>query len=234
MKVQKVPQKIFGMKILAVSDIEVEYIYSPRVVDLFGDFDILISCGDLSYNYLEYIISMLDIRSYFVHGNHDQTVEFGSSESRDYPWGAINLHRSTVRDPSGLILAGIEGSLLYSHEPYQYTQQAMWGHAFSLVHSFFWNRIRYGRYVDIMVTHAPPWRIHDHEDRAHQGIKAIRWLISVFKPAILIHGHVHYFLPGTVINTLVGETIVVNAYKHRELIFDANKIMHKPIELDFM
>jgi Icc-related predicted phosphoesterase len=41
------------------------------------------------------------------------------------------------------------------------------------------NKLKYGRYLDILVTHAAPRGIHDAEDWTHIGIKAFNWLIKV-------------------------------------------------------
>ena len=60
------------MKILAVSDQVVKSIYSEHIRERFGDVDMVLSCGDLPYSYLEYIASMLNVPCFFVHGNHDQ------------------------------------------------------------------------------------------------------------------------------------------------------------------
>ena len=56
------------MKILAVSDEVVQSLYSPNLVSRFGDVDGVLSCGDLSYSYMEYIASMLNKPCFFVHG----------------------------------------------------------------------------------------------------------------------------------------------------------------------
>ena len=45
--------------------------------------------------------------------------------------------------------------------------------------------------VDIVVTHAAPEGLGDAEDRAHWGFAALRDLLDKYKPAYLIHGHVH-------------------------------------------
>ena len=66
------------MNLLAVSDIESPLIYSQNISKRFQEIDIVISCGDLSYHYLEYIISSLDIPLYFVRGNHAREIEYGS------------------------------------------------------------------------------------------------------------------------------------------------------------
>ena len=208
------------MNLLTVSDIESPLIYSSQIKCRFSNVDLVIGCGDLSYFYLEYIISSLDIPLYFVRGNHAKDIEYNPAGKRTAPWGAVDLHKKAVRDPgSGLLLAGIEGSIRYRPGNYQYSQFQMWGMVLQIVPALLWNKIRYGRFLDIFVSHAPPWGIHDEGDRAHQGIKAFKWLIKNFQPAYHFHGHVHIYRPDVVTTTLVGDTHVVNTYGFRELVY---------------
>ncbi len=211
------------MKILAVSDEEKAIIYSPQIVQRFGDVDLIISCGDLPYYYLEFMISMLDKRLFYVKGNHAARVEYGVGGERTEPWGGVNLHRRVVRDDLGLLLAGIEGSLVYNFGPNQYTEAQMWTYVWGLVPRLLYNRLRYGRYLDIFVTHASPWKVHDLEERAHRGSKAFRWFDTVFKPAYHLHGHIHIYRPDTIVETLLGQTLVVNAFGYREIRWNPNQ-----------
>lgn len=205
------------MKILAISDVEQSLIYSPLVAERHSDAGLVISCGDLPYYYLEYVISMLNVPLYYVHGNHQNTVEFGTESDHAHPWGAIPLHRRVLCGPGGVLLAGIDGSLQYNFGPYQYSQAEMWYMVFGLVPALLANRLRYGRYLDIFVTHAPARGIHDMEDLPHRGIKAFRWLAQVFQPAYHLHGHIHVYRQDTITETLLGSTRVINAYGHKEI-----------------
>jgi len=45
-------------------------------MDRFGDVELVLSCGDLPYYYLEYIVSMLNVPLLYVHGNHDAPPEY--------------------------------------------------------------------------------------------------------------------------------------------------------------
>jgi len=203
------------MKILSVSDQVDPKIYSDTLKERHGDVAFVISCGDLSYMYLEYIISALNRPLYFVHGNHDPSQELNMGDPRSYPLGADNLHRRIFKD-HGLLLAGVEGSIQYNQRtPYQYTQGRMWSHVFKLIPGMLFNRMRYGRYLDIFVTHAPPKGVHEGEDWTHQGINAFRWLIDTFQPAFHFHGHIHIYRPGTVRETRVGKTLVINTFQSR-------------------
>jgi Icc-related predicted phosphoesterase len=183
--------------------------------------DLVISCGDLPYYYLEFIVSMLNKPLYYVRGNHASKVEIGVDGERSAPWGAVNLHRRSVRDPgTGLLMAGIEGSLQYNYGPYQYSQAEMAWMAFWLVPGMLYNKLRYGRYLDILVTHAPPWKIGDMDDLPHRGIKAFNWLIHTFQPAVHLHGHIHIYRSEKILPIQVKNTQVINTFGYREFDFD--------------
>jgi uncharacterized protein len=212
------------MKVLAVSDVEVDMIYSPLIAQRFNDVNLIIGCGDLPYYYMEYIISMLNRPLYYVRGNHaPKRVEEGIGGEREYPWGGIDLHRKVVKDESGLLMAGIEGSVNYNNGPYQYSQPAMWSMIWQMIPRLWINRLLHGRYLDIFVTHAPPWQIHDKEDLPHQGIKAFRWFIEVFKPTYHLHGHIHIYQQYEVTETMHKSTQVINTYGFKKLDFDLTK-----------
>jgi len=206
------------MRLLAVSDEELPLIYSPQIKSRFGDVDLAFGCGDLSYYYLEYIVSSLDIPLYFVRGNHANRIEYGCAGPRKAPWGAVDVHRRVVQDSkTGLLVAGIEGSLRYNLGKYQYTQAQMWQMVFHLVPRLLWNKVHHGRYLDVFISHAPPWGIHDQSDHAHQGVKAFRWLTETFQPALHLHGHIHIYTHNTVTETQVGKTLILNTYRYRTL-----------------
>jgi uncharacterized protein len=202
------------MKILAVSDVELGFIYSTGVSERFKDIDLILSCGDLPYFYLEFMISMLNKPLYYVHGNHANQVEQTPTGNKYKPEGGINLHKRIIHE-QGLSFAGIEGCLQYNYGPYQYSQADMWSYVFSLIPGLFINKIRTGRYLDVFVTHAPPWHIHDQDDRPHQGIKAFRWFDHVFQPKYHLHGHIHIYRNDIPITTRFEHTSITNVYGYR-------------------
>lgn len=199
------------IRALAISDILLDAIYSPWIQTRFAEVDIIIGCGDLPYYYLEYILTTLNRPLYYVRGNHAYLIEHTVNGPKTHPHGATDLHRRIVRY-RGLSLAGVEGSLRYRPAPYQYTQQEMWFHVMKLIPGLLWNKAAYGRYLDVFVTHAPPWGIHDRPDQPHQGIKAFRWLLDTFRPAYHFHGHIHIYRQDTDRITRYKETNVINAY----------------------
>ena len=86
-----------------------------------------------------------------------------------------------------------------------------------LMPSLLMNRIRYGRYLDILITHAPPEGIHDRTDRCHQGFRAFVTFMQRFRPRYLIHGHVHVYSPNDPVETVYQDTTVLNTYGYRML-----------------
>ena len=181
-----------SMKILALSDTVVDTIYSSHVRDLYGDVDLVVGCGDLPYYYLEYVVSMLNKRTVFVRGNHDAHAQYTADGRRlTGPEGAESIEDRVVC-VKGLLFMGLGGSIRYnSRDREQYTEAEMRARVLRLLPSLFLNRLQYGRYVDVMVTHSPPFRIHDREDPAHVGFKVFRTVMQRFQPLYLLHGHTH-------------------------------------------
>jgi Icc-related predicted phosphoesterase len=94
----------------------------------------------------------------------------------------------------------------------------MWLNAiFSLAPRLLINKIKYGRYLDILVAHSPPYGIHNGEDRIHVGFNAFLWLMKVFKPRYLVHGHRHIYNPTEVVRTQFEQTCVINIYPYKIL-----------------
>lgn len=204
------------MKILAVSDTVIEGLYSGGVVNRFAGTDLIISCGDLPYAYPEYLLSMLNATLFFVRGNHDISSQSWQIQHPG-PLGGFDLHKR-ITQYKGLLLAGVEGSLRYREGPFMYSQSEMWMNVFELVPGLIVNRLRFGRFLDIFVTHAPPFGIHDETDLPHQGIKAFLWLDRVFSPLFHLHGHIHLYNHNSNRETLLGDTRIINCYGFREIL----------------
>jgi Icc-related predicted phosphoesterase len=203
------------MKILAVSDKVVDWIYSPKVRLLLADTELVLGCGDLPIDYLEFIVSSLDIPVFYVQGNHS-LPETSDNLDQFISRGSVNLHCKVLRYKDHTF-AGVCGSLRYNTGIYQFSQLGMWVNVVQLVPRLLMNRIKYGRYLNVFVTHAPPWKIHDQSDLPHQGIKAFRWLIAQFQPDYHFHGHIHLYRPDMVSISEFGRTKVINAYGYRKI-----------------
>ena len=203
------------MKILAISDQVVDSLYTVSVKDRFGDVDLIVGCGDLPYYYLEFLVTVLNQPLYFVYGNHDKSFEYTASGTRRItPAGCVPLGGRAIVF-NGLILAGLDGSIRYNNEgQYQFTQAEMDRKALRLALRLLLNRLHYGRWLDILVTHSPPFGVGDGPDTAHIGFRALNTLIHRFKPHYLLHGHQHVYR-GLKPGTQVASTRVLNVFPYR-------------------
>jgi uncharacterized protein len=204
------------LKILAVSD-EVD----PR---LYGNTcnlrakpkpDVLLACGDLPSYYLDYLVSHFDVPLYAIHGNHDSPPPQEGSSGFER-CGATWIGGRAVA-AGDLLLAGFDGSLRYNDGAYQASQTEMHAAVRALIPRLILNKMRYGRFLDVLITHAPPRGVHDQSDRCHSGFDAFRWLVQTFKPRYHLHGHIHLYDRRTPTVTRLGRTDIVNVYPFREL-----------------
>lgn len=204
------------MRALTISDVVVDWIYSPAVKQRYGHVDAVISCGDLPYYYLEYLVSVLNKPVYYVRGNHASPVEYGERSERTEPWGATNLDRAFIH-AHDLIMVGLEGSIRYNEGPVQYTEDDMRFRVIGLLPTLFLNRAIHGRYLDVLVTHSPPFGVQDAEDPPHRGFEVFRWFLRWFRPRTMLHGHIHVYSPQTVTHSVYHQTEVINCYGYGEL-----------------
>jgi Icc-related predicted phosphoesterase len=167
------------------------------------------------------VVSRLDVPLLYVPGNHDPSLKQPDMTWTPHrfdppvlgPQGCINID-GRVAEAGGLRIAGLGGSLRYKEGPNQYTQGQMGRRALRLEFALRLKRVRRGRKLDILVTHAPPFGAAEAKDAAHVGFVAFLRLIRNFRPALAVHGHVHPY--GRAIpELLVGPTRVVNAVPSR-------------------
>lgn len=202
------------MKILAVSDEVVERLYSLCSGGHFEDIELILGCGDLPYPYLENLVSFLNVPLFYIPGNHDPI--FNLQDPRTYAQGGFNLDLKLVRHKKFLV-GGFGGSIRYRpNGTNQYTQSEAYFRAFTLIPRLTLNKMNYGRALDVLITHSPPFGIHDEETQAHQGLKAINWLIRVAKPRFHFHGHTHFQRRNlSPFETTLGETKVINIFPYK-------------------
>lgn len=210
------------MRVLAVSDKVEPILYSPAVNQRVGKLDMILACGDLPFYYIEYLMTLVGCPTYFVYGNHGREVQYSSGRGDAWnrstaPMGAVNMHKRTVNE-GGLLLAGLEGSMRYNEGPgAQFTEREMWRNVYALAPKLMRNRMRYGRYLDVLMTHSPPAGIHDKPDLPHQGFTSFLAFMRWFKPGYLLHGHVHIYRHDDVTRTRYGATEVINIYPYKLL-----------------
>jgi Icc-related predicted phosphoesterase len=204
------------MKILAVCDLVVERLYTAPVSEHFRDVDLILSCGDLPYEYLEFLITSINAPLLYVPGNHDPGYDPRNAAARAEGCDLLDLQTSRVK---GLNLAGLGGSIRYKPDSQnQYTQAGMAVRVISFLPGLLKQRFHTGRKVDIMIAHSPPFGINDDDDPAHIGFLAFRDLIRVFKPRYFLHGHTLVYRNNLQPSVMqLGPTTVINVYPYRVL-----------------
>ncbi len=220
------------MRVLAVSDVVNKLLYSPQVRRIAGDVDLIISCGDLPSYYLDFLVSSLGKPLFYVCGNHDKygvdpPSLLSSNDHRDFfsshfnydksaNFGGINLHGKS-ESIGDKVFSGLEGSILYNHGSHQYSDRQMRRTIRRSMPQLYLNRMKTGRYLDVLVTHAPPKGIHDLDDRAHRGFSSFLWYMEKFRPKYLLHGHIHLYDLNIKRESQYFDTTVINCYDYQLL-----------------
>jgi Icc-related predicted phosphoesterase len=206
-------------KILAVADEVDESLYGEKLDTLKPD--LVVSCGDLPFEYLEYLVSRTNVPLLYVPGNHDPELKppdttwmpLQAETPALGPEGCENVDGRIV-EVSGLRVAGLGGSLRYNRGHNQYTQAQMQRRVLSLELWIRLKRVRNGRKLDVFITHAPPFGVTEAEDAAHVGFVAFHRIIKSFHPIVHVHGHIHPY--GRVLpERQIEETRIVNAVPSR-------------------
>ncbi|TVQ37205.1 MAG: metallophosphoesterase [Spirochaetaceae bacterium] len=214
------------MKILCVSDHVDPLVYNTGVRERFSDIDLVIGAGDLPMEYLGFLASSLNTPVLFVFGNHNLShidnfrprpspaIEGSQVDFRfTNTFGSTYIHGRIIR-AKGVLIAGLGGSLRYNAGENQFTDGQMYRQVLRMLPRLLWNRLFHGRYVDILVTHAAPYGVHDKPDRCHTGFRAFRWFIRRFRPRYLLHGHIHLYDLNARRVSVVDGTTVINVYSH--------------------
>lgn len=200
------------MRILALSDEVSHLVYSPAIRERFGDVDVIVGCGDLPAYYLEYVVSQLNVPLLYVPGNHDP-------DNLRVP-GGRDLDGAVAR-VKGVVFAGLGGSRRYKPEGrHQYSESQMGWRVGQLILRLWLERLRGRRGLDVLITHAPPLRIHDAADLPHTGFASYYALWTLFRPQLVLHGHMHAQRNLEEMETMVGPTRVVNVFPYRLLQLD--------------
>ena len=180
--------------------------------------DLILSAGDLPFDYLENLVTRAGVPLLYVPGNHDADVKFHRStygpvvveEPIPGPEGCDNVD-GKILEVDGLRIAGLGGSIRYREGPNQYTQAAMRRRALALE-----LRARLRKPPDVLLTHSPPRGLGDGDDLPHQGFEAFNRLLTVLHPRLMVHGHLHPYGRQRQ-DRQVGGTLIVNAVPHRLL-----------------
>lgn len=190
------------MKILLVSDTPCKALWDYYQPGRLEGIDLIISCGDLKREYLEFLVTMSSKPLLYVPGNHDT----GYVNQPPEGCGCID---GTIARVGGLRILGLGGCPKYNDGAYQYTEKEMS------------KRIRKLRFalhrsggVDMVIAHAAIAGYGDADDYAHRGFVCFRELVEKYHPRYFIHGHVHQnYNWNNPRQRQLGSTTIINAYE---------------------
>ena len=190
------------MRILAVADVPADRFYEYYTEGKLDEFDLILSCGDLRPEYLEFLVTMAHCPLIYVHGNHDDSYGRG-------PQGC-ECADDNIIEYRGIRILGLGGSFKYRDGKYMYTENQMKSRVRRL-----WLTIKKHRRFDILLTHAPARGLNDFETVPHRGFGCFNTLMEKYNPQFFIHGHIHrnydYRIPQICTK---GSTTVINAYEY--------------------
>lgn len=187
------------MKVLVVADEKSRYYYDYYKPGRLDDIELIISCGDLSRTYLEFLVTLGNCPLLYVCGNHDDTFA-------DHPPEGCVCIEDTVFVYRGLRFAGLGGSYRYRPDGiYMYTEKQMARRIRKL-----WWKIRKNKGIDVLVTHAPAFGLGDLDTLPHRGFRCFSKFLEKYRPRYMLHGHVHrnYGFKIPVTQKYLGTTII--------------------------
>ena len=201
------------MQILALADTEersLKEYWNEHTAARLSDVGLILSAGDLRADYLEFLVTMLNVPLVYVRGNHD-----GAYEKRP-PEGCIDADGRIVevrcpekggmkgfRDGEAGIrtmrILGLGGSMRYktgAADMYTETEMAMRTVRTGL--SLAAGRLRGKEGFDILLTHAPCKNYGDMDDPPHRGFECFGQILERYQPKYHVYGHVHKEYSGAV------------------------------------
>lgn len=188
------------MRILAVSDVSAPYFYDHYAPGRLDGIDLILACGDLHREYLEFLVTMSHCPLLYIHGNHDDGFD------EHPPEGCVCADDQLVV-VGGLRILGLGGSYRYRDGTHMYTEKEMRRRIHKLRFTI-WRH----KGFDILLTHAPARHINDFDSLSHRGFECFVELLDRYRPQYFIHGHIHMNY-GVKIpqKTVRGETTIINA-----------------------
>lgn len=190
------------MRILLLADEESKYYWDYFEKEKLEGIDLIISCGDLAPQYLSFLATFAKVPVLYVYGNHDYCYD------ETPPDGCICID-DDLYVHEGVRILGLGGCMSYNFGPLQYTQQEMDKRVRKLR-----RKIRRQGGIDILITHAPAYRLNDGQDLPHTGFTAFTKLMDTYEPKLFAHGHVHInYGRDFKRESFYKNTRVINAYE---------------------
>ena len=190
------------MRILAISDEPSQRLWGDLCREALSGVDLILSAGDLPAKYLSFLTCFTNAPIVYVPGNHDDRY------AKEPPEGCLCADGRVVL-VRGVRILGLGGSMRYRPDGVNmYTEKEMVSRISSLR-----RRLRATGGFDVLLSHAPIRGFGDQEDLCHRGFECFGSLLDTWRPAVMVHGHVHqaYVGPGFVRERSWNGIPVINA-----------------------
>ena len=201
------------MKILLISDTEERSLWddwTEATARNLADVELILSAGDLKAEYLEFLVTMLNVPLVYVRGNHDGRYDERPPEGCENADGTV-VEIECGRGSSGqrIRILGLGGSMRYNSEsPDMYTENEMAERIRKAERIIRKRRLagviknmvkpaagdinkKRNPDFDILLTHAPCRGYGDMEDLPHRGFECFNDLLNKYSPQLHCYGHVH-------------------------------------------
>lgn len=166
------------MRILAVADVEDKILYDHFRKERVEGVELIVSCGDLRSDYLDFLMTMVNVPMVYVRGNHDDAL------NEKPPLGGICLEDKIV-NINGYKFMGLGGGMWYKDGLNMFTENEMRWRAAKV------SPMAKIRGVDVFVTHSPARGRGDMDDLPHRGFECFNTIMNKYHPKLMLHGHVH-------------------------------------------
>ena len=191
------------MRILTVADEEAKYLYDFYQSGRLDEYDLILAAGDLNRHYLEFLVTMAHCPVLYVHGNHDEDFD-------KYPPEGCECIEDQIYVYKGIRILGLGGSFKYRDGSHMYSEGQMRRRIRRL-----WFQLWRHKGFDILMTHAPAYKVNDLEDLPHRGFACFLKLLDRYQPKYFIHGHVHRNYGMKIPRVCKrGETTIINAFEY--------------------
>ena len=194
------------MKILLIADTEERSLrdrWTEDTAERLADVGLVLSAGDLRPDYLEFLVTMLNVPLVYVRGNHDGYYDERPPEGCENADGRIvEVECYSGSEKHNIRILGLGGSMRYkSGAADMYTESEMKARVRKAERIIrkrrLAARISGGTEnagmpdFDILLTHAPCRGYGDMDDLPHTGFECFNELLNKYSPQLHCYGHVH-------------------------------------------
>ena len=168
------------MRILALADEPSGRLWGEQCKEALAGVDLILSAGDLPSSYLSFLTCFTSAPVVYVHGNHDDKY------AQKPPEGCLCADGKIVQ-LKGVRILGLGGCIRYRPDAVNmYSEREMEDRIRSLRYD-----LRSTGGFDVFLAHSPIRGVGDQENLTHRGFECFGPLLDKYRPAVMIHGHVH-------------------------------------------